>query len=125
MELFKKTDCWISTGLITICTIITLVSLTFSTLIYCYAVVGGWQVISMLVHLLNHWFMRKGNARSRYHWLSFGLLVAALTGLIIPPFLFIILTILLFISPVLAVVYVSICYTELKELKLRYSLNLK
>ncbi|HEV7782992.1 MAG TPA: hypothetical protein VGO58_17070 [Chitinophagaceae bacterium] len=125
MKTFKQTDYWISTGLIIICTVINILSWSILTLIHSYFIIGGWQVISMLVHMLNHWFMKKGGNRSHFHWVSFTLLAVTMLGFALPPLLMFILCILLVISPFLAVIYTLICYEELKELKLRHSLNLK
>ena len=62
MKTFKKTDFWISCLLITGFIIASLIRMD-STLIIGYFTVGGWHVISMVVHSLNRWFTEKGSAR--------------------------------------------------------------
>ncbi len=68
-----------------------------------YFVVGGWQVISMLVHAYHHCFTYKKGSRYYYHRLT---LVSILTMPVGS------LWLLLFVAPVMAVYYTCICYRE-------------
>ena len=76
-----------------------------------YFVVGGWQVVSMIVHTVMDWFCEKGTARSNYQWTVFLIIIVALLGFVIYPLL-IIYFLLLFLSPFMAIWYTWLCYNE-------------
>lgn len=122
MKSFKKIDLWISVILIIFFTTINLIRPNDSFIIG-YFVVGGWQVISMLVHTLNGWFCANGSKRYNYHWIVVITIILGLLGIAIyPVFLFIFLP-LLFIAPVMAVWYTWICYQEV-HVKMKRPLSL-
>ena len=123
MERFKKTDLIISIALIIVCTIVSLVK-NDVTFIYSYFIVGGWQVISMVVHAVNGWFTRKKSMRVIYHWTVIIIFIAASLTFIVPQFFFI-FYIMLFAAPVMALCYTGICYREVREIRERHSLALK
>ena len=114
MKLFKQVDLCISLLLIAGFTIYALVEPEY--LFLGYFAVGGWQVASMLVHLIARWFTVKGSPRMIYTWVSGIVIGLAFLGKIITPLLFIFL-VLLFVAPVMALVYCHICYREIKSLK--------
>lgn len=122
MSTFKKIDVVISILLITGFFIASLADLYL--LFIGYFVVGGWHIISMIVHAIAGWFMQKGGARRFYIYTVAGFMSCALLGLVFEPFLFI-FVILFFGAPVLAITYTHICYTELKALQTREQLTLK
>lgn len=124
MKKFKQIDAWISVGLISTCAAVTISAGSTLYLIYSYFIIGGWQVASMLVHTFNGWFMKKG-ARSWYHKVTLGILIITPVSYLVPPLAMMILCLLLVVSPVLAITYTSICFDELRELKMAHSLNLK
>ena len=111
MKKFKQIDVWVSMSLILAFAIVSIIrfDLTFIT---GYFVVGGWQLISMLVHAINGWFCESGTARLRYHWTITITIMLILLGLAIYPLLFFILLALLFIAPFMAIGYTRICYHE-------------
>ncbi len=111
MKKFKQMDAWISIILIIVFTMLSLIRLD-DTFLIGYFVVGGWQVISMIIHAVNGWFCEKGSKRYRYHWIVGITLLTVLLGLGIYPLLFIILLVLLFIAPLMAVWYCWLCYEE-------------
>ena len=123
METFKRYDLLISIFLITGCTIYSLVKGDF-TFIFCYFIVGGWQIISMLVHSTKGWFTRKSSKRYYYHWTVAVIIALGLSAFVIS-FLLIIYYVMLFMAPLMAVFYTLMCYDEVKELKQRHSLALK
>ncbi|MGC4100144.1 hypothetical protein [Ferruginibacter sp.] len=111
MKQFKTIDVWISMILI------------FSFVIYgcCrqdeyfltgYFVVGGWQVISMLVHYFNKWFCEAGTKRRNYHFTVFTIFILAGAGIIFTAILYLVLIVLLFAAPVMAIFYTWLCYDE-------------
>ena len=102
MRNFKTTDLFISIALIVGFTIYCLIKQDESILI-AYFVVGGWQVISMLVHAYNKWFSGKGSARYIYHWIAFISVVTMPAGSV---------WILAVAAPFMAVYYAWLCYQE-------------
>ena len=103
MQRFKLIDFWISTLLIAGFTIASIINLD-ATFLLGYLVVGGWQAISMIVHIAARSFVYKGGERYAYHWIA---LIAVVT-LPIGSY-----WILLFIAPVMACYYARICYIEI------------
>ena len=114
MKKFKLYDTWISILLIVGFTIVSLVKLDY-TFIIGYFVVGGWQVISMIVHAINSWFTKKGSVRYNYHYLVAIIFLLAAVGLLAHALLIVVLPILLFTAPIMAIYYTLLCYTEVYE----------
>ena len=76
-----------------------------------YFVVGGWQVVSMIVHAINGWFCEKGSNRYNYQIATLIIVMISALGFVVYPLL-IIFFLLLFISPFMAIWYTSLCYNE-------------
>ena len=118
MKKFKTIDCWMSILLIAGFLIASIIRLDL-TFIVGYFVVGGWQLISILVHFFNKAFVEKGEARDGYqkYVFLFIIIVAILFPLallfkIVAIPLLIVLFILLFCAPFMAVYYTYLCYHE-------------
>ncbi len=111
MRKFKLYDYWISLILIIAFTIISLIKRD-GTFIAGYFTVGAWQLVSMLVHYQKKWFMAGSSARSIYQKCILGLALCSIVGCIVPLIGMFIFFILLFISPLLAIIYTAICYNE-------------
>jgi hypothetical protein len=111
MKKFKIIDTWMSIGLIIIFIIYSLVRLDYIFL-YGYFTIGTWQIISMIVHIWNHWFTNKGGTRSFYHGAVAVLLILAIVGMVVSPILYLLLFVLLFAAPFMAVYYARLCYQE-------------
>lgn len=113
MKTFKTCDAWISTGLIISFLIINIIdqpeSLIDSMILTGYFVVGGWQVISMLVHALKHCFTEKWRTRYIYHWITF-------ISLITMPGSF---WVLAFTAPFMAIFYTGLCFSEIRKMNQR------
>ncbi len=109
MRKFKKIDVWISIILIAGFAIATIINLD-NTFILGYFVIGGWQVISMLVHAYNKCFTQKKGARYVYHWIT---LISVLT-MPVGSFL-----ILLFTAPLMALYYTWLCFEEVRKMNMR------
>jgi len=111
MKTFKKADLIISIALI-------ILGIGFALIekgdqaIYGYFLVGGWQLISMIVHQYYGWFTEKRSRRSFYHCTVLILIILALLSLLVPVIMMILLFILLFVAPVMALYYTGICYDE-------------
>ncbi len=90
------------------------VSLQGDVFFLSYFVVGGWQVLSALIHLFG--FNTKPKLEGR-KWYLFTLLFLVITGLlsiVTSDLVIVYLFGLLFISPLLAVWYCVICFLELR-----------
>lgn len=111
MKTFKQWDAWISTGLIVTFTLYGLYTRD-ARFFTGYFVVGGWHIISMLVHQQQQCFTYKGGARYYYHRLVLLLAAASLLGLALPPLLLLTLYLLLFASPAMALFYTALCFKE-------------
>jgi hypothetical protein len=109
MKKFKKMDAWISFILITAFAIATLMYRDY-TLLTGYFVVGGWQVISMLVHVFNSCFTNRKSVRYYYHWVTLISVITMPVGSI---------WILLFTAPFMAVFYTWLCFDEVKKMSRR------
>jgi hypothetical protein len=84
-----------------------------------YFVVGGWQVISMIVHAANGWFTEGGSKRYTYHWIVVITFMIVLLGFAIYPILIYLLFMLLFVSPFMAVYYTWLCFDEVRKMNQR------
>jgi hypothetical protein len=109
MKKFKEVDMWISIILIAGFAIATIINRDYTFLLG-YFVVGGWQVISMLVHVYYNSFTEKKGIRRNYHWIT---LISLIT---IPVGSF---WILLFTAPFMAVFYTWLCFDEVRKMNQR------
>ncbi len=123
MKTYKLYDLLISTALIVIFLVISLLQKDHSFFIG-YFVVGGWQLISMIVHIYYNWFTQQGGKRYYYSSAVFIILVIAALGFVIYPFL-LIFYVLLFAAPFMAVYYAWICYTEVRAIYQHELIQLK
>ncbi len=111
MKKFKTIDVWTSIVLMVVFAIYSLIKLDNSFLIG-YCIVGGWQMISMIIHAINGWFTFGKAARYYYH-ISIAVLAAlTLVGLLAYPVLWTVMLVLLFAAPFMAVYYAWLCYHE-------------
>jgi len=109
MKKFKKIDAYISLSLIVF--FIISISLNFQPgdglvqdhILLSYFVIGGWQVISMLVHAITGTFVYGGGIRYIYHWITFIAVVTMPAGSV---------WILIFTAPFMAVFYTWLCFQE-------------
>jgi hypothetical protein len=102
MKQLKTFDYWISIILILLFTLLTLIRRD-NIFITGYFVAGGWQIISMIVHVWKGWFTTSGSARHIYH----GIVFISIFTIPIGSFV-----ILLFTAPVMAIYYTYICHHE-------------
>ena len=110
MKIFKQYDLLIQVALIIGFAIAALVRLD-ATFILGYFVVGGWQLISIIIHFIKKWFSKKRNTRNYYLISISFLLLSVVLGLLFPFFL-IVFYLLLFAAPFMACYYAWICYDE-------------
>ena len=114
MKKFKQTDYVISLLLILTFVVMSFINQDI-TWIVGYFVVGGWQVISMIIHAFFGWFNVKNSRRYVYQYIVLIIIVLALLGLIVKPILFLLAYPMLFAAPVMAIYYTWICYDEVYE----------
>ena len=120
MRLFKCIDLWMQVSLITACIITSLMEPAF--FLFSYFIVGGWQIFSCIVHYFSSGRFIPVAQRRRYIRLIGWLCIA---GILLTPVILYFLFALLFISPFLAIVYVFICYQEMRLLNHRMLIHLK
>lgn len=111
MKKFKQTDYVISLLLILTFVVMSFINQDI-TWIVGYFVVGGWQVISMIIHAFFGWFNVKNSRRYVYQYIVLIIIVLALLGLIVEPILVLLAFPMLFAAPVMAIYYTWICYEE-------------
>ena len=111
MKKFKTFDVWMNIILIAASLIWSFAGKDFS-FIYSYFLVGGWQLISMIVHQNFGWFTGPGSNRSLYHVLVVIILILALAGVLWNGLLYAVMVIMLFASPFMAIIYAGMCYHE-------------
>jgi hypothetical protein len=101
-----------------------LLSLAWSTslVFYGYFFVGGWQVLSFLLH---HFFVGTYFAARGRRYYGKTLLVVFLLGIISLPIWMIFGFALLIFSPFMAAWYASVCFTEIKLLEEKELVHLK
>lgn len=107
MKTFKLIDFWVSVGLLISFLIIIAngkpESLIDENILLSYYVVGGWHIISMLVHAICGWFTIRWGTRFWYQWVSFILVVTIPAGSV---------WILVFTAPFMAFFYTAYCGYE-------------
>lgn len=111
MKKFKLIDTWGSIILIFAFTLLSLIKLDYTFLIG-YCVVGGWQLVSIIVHVAQGWFTHKKGRRNYYHLVVAAIAALALVGLAAYPVLFIMMVLMLFAAPFMAAYYAWLCYVE-------------
>ena len=111
MKAFKIFDTWFSVCLIAGCIIMTMVAASSEMFFLSYFIVGGWQVISAVVHLLKKWFPISAG-RQNYCWLLAVIALWTLLGLLINALFIPLCLILTFIAPFMALYYTRLCYNE-------------
>jgi hypothetical protein len=123
MKTIKLYDAWIQSILISVFIILSLVNRGNSFLIG-YFVVGAYQVVNTIIHVLYN-FKSIGKYR-RYYNLTL-IYIAFVIGIafLFPYILFIVAYLMLFVSPFLAVAYNAICFYEVKRLYERPLAQLK
>jgi hypothetical protein len=103
MKRFMIFDFWVNVLLIIGFTIIGLIKKDV-TFLYGYFTVGGWQVISMIMHAVNKQTISISNIRKSYHWIT----VFSIAGMFTIVFFYV----LLYIAPFMAIFYTSLCGFE-------------
>ena len=108
MTNFKYLDFWVNVILIVGFTAKGFTNLD-DTILYGYFIVGGWQTISMVVHIINKKLLPISATRNAYHWVA-GLSIAGMATVVY-------FVVLLFAAPFMAIFYTSLCGYEIYGLK--------
>ena len=111
MKRFKQAD-FFGQVILIIAFIVALGTWGFSTIIAGYIIVGVWQLTSMVIHFYNEWHMNRGGKRSYYFYISVSTVVLICAAFLFPSALLSFLYLLLFLAPLMAIYYTSICYNE-------------
>lgn len=129
MKLLKITDSVVQV-LITLYFIISSLLMHDSgQMMYWYFILGGWQVLSYLLHQFSGWPMLNKKERNNYGsclgWILFLGLILYLLLLIELPILIFYLFAMLFVGPVMAIWYFTIGYREYVQIRHREFIHLK
>jgi hypothetical protein len=108
MKKFKKIDVWVSVVLISIFLFWIFIDIIRDedwrmTILYSFFVVGGWHIISMIVHTVTRFYIGWEGVRILYHIFSLVLLLTIPLGSV---------WILAFAAPFMALFYTYMCYDE-------------
>ena len=69
-------------------------------------------MISIIVHAAKGWFTHRKAGRYYFHAAVTFLAASSLIGLVVYPVLFIVMMLLLFAAPFMAIYYTCLCYNE-------------
>ncbi|MFZ4056855.1 MAG: hypothetical protein ACOYKE_01900 [Ferruginibacter sp.] len=114
MKTYKKIDAWVSVALIIIGCIWWMIQQDASFMAF-YFIVGFWQTTSMVVHQVKGYNTSTRHSRFYYHLLMLFFLALAMLGFVAPIVWWFEMYALLFIAPILALVYTTICFVEIKH----------
>jgi hypothetical protein len=117
MKLYKQIEVALNLLLIAAFAIVFAASQDFSLLFTAYFIVGGIQLLSIIVHFVKGWFTGKGSLRIGYYWFLLFVFLFCCVGIG--------LFFLLFAAPLMALFYTYICYREYKTLELKELVHLK
>lgn len=120
MKTIKFYDAWLQSIMIVAFVIVAIFN--HSTFLYGYIIVGAYQVINTIIHLL----VKEHNSyRTWYNWFLI-VSTAVLAVSAISPEVFLILAyLMLYLSPLIAVAYNAICFYEVKKMQERPLAQLK
>lgn len=69
-------------------------------------------MISMIVHAVNGWFTHRKAGRYYYHATATILAALSLIGFLVSPIFLLVMVVLLFAAPFMAIYYTWLCYQE-------------
>lgn len=116
MRTYKLVDCWIQAILILAGLLFALSGYQFDSLFFgAYFTVGGWQIMSVILHRIFYTPQHKSLMR-RIYLVTLITVVALLLISLPSDFVIVALYGLLFFSPLMAVYYLITCIVETKRL---------
>lgn len=116
---FKTLDLTIQAVLILAALIVDLIWQHSGSIIVSYLVVGGWQIMSMVVHWVEHYDLRRWSHRTVHTASMVALVLLAILGIMHSQLIILLLMGLLVGAPLLAIWYFLLCFLELKQLNRR------
>lgn len=108
---FKKADIIIQSAALLITGAICFFDMELAMMIF-FLGIGGWQLLSMAVHLTQRW-NQHSNARKVYQYLLLAIVCIFLISLLSADMMIWVLYILLYMAPFLALFYLLVCYLEI------------
>ncbi len=117
MKLFKQFEILINITIISIFLILFISTQDYNYAFFGYFVIGSIQLLSIAIHFFTGWFIGRTTARIIYCWFLVLLILLIPSGLTI--------FLLFFASPLLALIYVLICFHELSIIKFKEFVHLK
>lgn len=109
MKTFKLIDFWLQVILIAACILLNILGLLDP--LSAYFIVGGFQLIGMLMHEITKSFIPRHSARRIYQNIVYVIVGCMLLSPLLNAFVFIFYP-MAFAAPFMAVYYVRICYRE-------------
>jgi hypothetical protein len=109
MKTFKLIDYWLQITAISLSLLLFVAGII--PFYYAYFIVGGIQLLSMLVHEAAHFFVSAHTARRKYHNIAYIIVACMILGTWIAPFLYIFFP-MFFLAPFMAAYYLRMCYKE-------------
>lgn len=109
MKTFKVIDCWLQIATIAVCLMLSVTGVL--DFYYAYFIVGGVQLISMLIHEAAHFFISAGTARRIYHNAAYFIVGCMILTIWLQPFSYIFIP-MLFLAPFMGAYYLRLCYKE-------------
>lgn len=108
MKKFKVFDVWFNVGLIISFAIINIIegvsNFLSNNFLLGYFIVGGWQIVSMIIHLINkRYLIFNYTSRVVYNWITLIAIISIPFGGF---------WILFFTAPFMAIFYTLLCYRE-------------
>jgi hypothetical protein len=124
MKLYKKLDLYTQMMLLVAWVPFLIVGRENHSFEYFYFIVGGWQILSCVVHFIFSDFYPY-SSRKIYLWVLLLVIFLGIGCLLEPRSLLVYLFALLFFSPIMAVWYCFICYKEVKLYRQKEWIQLK
>jgi hypothetical protein len=123
MKTIKLYDAWIQSTLIAVFILLSLINRDSNFLIG-YFVVGAYQVVNTVIHALYD-YKSVSKYRHYYNLTLIYLTVVIGIAFLVPYILFIVAYVMLFVSPLMAIAYNSLCFFEVSKLYERPLAQLK
>jgi hypothetical protein len=122
MLAFKKIDLWIQVAL-SICAVLLTLIFNFGFIMLFYLGVGGWQLISCIIHyIFKRWYISSEN---RNEYLRDVVFFVFCSLLLIPAIGLLVGFLAMVVTPFFAIWYMRICQKEIAMLKHKALIHLK
>jgi hypothetical protein len=116
MKTFKKIDYWGQLGVLVTCIMWAVLTGEIYPVFLIYFIVGGWQVLSFIIHMSLGKENLLKKERNTYGQVLLWVAGFGLASLIHYSLIYFYLSLMLVISPIIAIWYFSICVREVQSL---------